>query len=235
MDDDVRQSRYREMRSAAPELFDNPPGAPFEILLNPADVAAAEEMAAQLLDARGMPRSWAHTGVVYEDPYSVVLRDAVRMPSGRSGTYVRRVQPAGAAGVVVLPRCAGDVVLIRHFRHSTRSWHLEAPRGFGEPGSTPDQDARRELLEEIGATPLALHPLGVVHPDTGQSADGVHLFYAEIERLDAEGEAEEGIAATLAVPPAACAELIRTGAITDGFTIAAWTRALLQGLLPSGR
>ncbi|GAA0937253.1 NUDIX hydrolase [Actinocorallia libanotica] len=213
-----------------PELFVNPEGAPFEIIDDPARLDAIEAELGEDLARRGLPASWGRVGVVYEDPYGMTLRDAVRRPDGSLGTYTRRLNPGNAPGVVILPVCSGEVVLLRHFRHSTRQWHLELPRGYGTPGAVADDDARRELLEELGALATALVPLGVVHPDTGQMSTAAALYYAEIEEFRDTGE-EEGIGGTVAVAPAILAELIRTGGITDGFTVNAYAQALLRGLL----
>jgi ADP-ribose pyrophosphatase len=233
MDDETRRFRYRELRDAHPELFVNPPDAPFQILDDPADMAAAEDAAVRVLTEQGRPTSWGHTGVVFEDAYSITLRDPVRKPTGSIGTYFRRISPGNAPGVVVLPVHEGNVVLVRHFRHSTRQWHLEVPRGFGTPGSSPEEDARRELLEEIGADPTTLTSLGEVYPDTGQMATPVLLYYAEVAWIHTAGR-EEGIGSLRTVTPVGLAEQIRTGEITDGFTINAYTRAVLRGLLPGG-
>jgi ADP-ribose pyrophosphatase len=232
MEYDIGKSRYAQLRAARPKLFANPPGAPFEILFDSAQVVEAERQAGIRLADHGLPASWGVTGVVFEDQYSLVLRDAIRWHSGELGTYVRRVNPFGAPGVVILPRCADDLVLVRHFRHSTRRWHLEFPRGFGEAGSTPEQNARRELLEEINGIPKVLRPLGILHPDTGLAADEVHLFYAEIDEYNTGSDENEGITAIDAVSSARLAALIESGEVTDGFTIAAWTRAALMNLVP---
>ncbi|MGP3928192.1 hypothetical protein [Streptomyces sp. 8N616] len=71
--------------------------------------------------------------MVYEDAYVMLLRDPVRFPDGRTGTYIRSVSAMQEPGCVVLPLLGGEVVLLEHFRHATRSWHWEVPRGFG-PG-----------------------------------------------------------------------------------------------------
>ncbi|MFC4150468.1 NUDIX hydrolase [Micromonospora mangrovi] len=231
MDERTRRSRYQDVREGLPELFVNPPGAPVEILLDPSDVAAAERSAADDLARVGLPASWGETGVVYMDPFVMVLRDAVRTPLGALGTYSRTVNAGNAPGVVVLPCYRGSVVLLRHFRHSTRSWHLEVPRGFGTPGGNAADDARRELLEEIGVPAARIEPLGLMFPDTGQSATEVHLFHAEIDDEPRIGDPAEGIDEVRLVTAAELAALIRDGAITDGFTMAAFTRALLRGVL----
>jgi ADP-ribose pyrophosphatase len=232
MDDEARRSWYQDIQEGRPELFVNPEGAPVEILLDPADIAAAEEAATAQLADYHLPAEWGATGVVYVDPFLMILRDAVRTPAGL-GTYIRAINAGNAAGVVILPRYRDDIVLIRHFRHSTRDWHLEIPRGFGTIGSGAADDARRELEEEIGVPATRLEPLGVVYPDTGASGTPVELFYAEVEAEPWLGNDKvETIDAIRLVSPAELATLIADGTITDGFTIAAFARATLRGLLP---
>ena len=221
---------YEELWHRRPELFrDGGPGS-YEVLLDADDVARAEQAEARLLAGAGQPTEWARTGVVYEDQYVLLVRDAVRFPSGRLGTYIRAVAPDDSPGVAVLPLLAGDVVLIEHFRHATRQWHLEIPRGFGEPEHDAASNARKELREEIGAEATELVALGSLHPDTGFSADRVELFLA---RLDALGsvDGEEAIARARIISPAAVRGLIRSGELTDSFTIAAYLQAHLRGLL----
>jgi ADP-ribose pyrophosphatase len=234
VDDESRRGRYDRLRRTNPELFANPPDGVVDILFQPADVAAAEAAAAGALADAGLPRSWARTGVVFEDQFDLAIRDAVRMPDGRLGTYLRRISPGNAPGVVMLPRLGPDVLLVRHFRHATRRWHLELPRGFGTPGRSPAEDARRELREEIGAVAGPLIDLGVIYPDTGISATAVQLYYTEITSYQESGEAgaDEGIAGVALVTPERLAELIGSGEITDGFTINAYARAVLRGHLP---
>lgn len=221
---------YRELRVRRPELFENPPDAVVEILDEPGLVAAAERAKAAALRVRGLPEEWSRTGVVYQDEYLTLLRDPVRFPGGALGTYIRALPSSGAEGVVLLPVLDGAIVLVEHFRHATRRWHLEAPRGFGERGVPADEQAARELREEIGAEPVRLVDLGLLHPDTGTSTDEVRLYLAEIAEVGALG-VEEGIRAVRTCPAGQVGELIRDGVITDGFTIAAWTRASLRGLL----
>ncbi|GGQ75572.1 NUDIX hydrolase [Couchioplanes azureus] len=233
MDESFRRSTYASLRESFPELFVNPPGAAFEILTEPAEVEAAERAQAADLARAGMPASMAETGVVFADPYTTIVRDAVRTRSGRYGTYGRTISPGNASGVVVLPRVAEGIVLLHHFRHSTRSWHLEIPRGFGTPGvADPVEDARRELREEIGVAAAAVHDLGSYYPDTGATTTAVRLFLAEVTKTPSAADAEEGIDAIRIVTPDELASLIADATISDGYTIAAYTRAVLRGLLP---
>lgn len=231
MDDGDRSARYRQLQQDHPELFANPPDGAIEILLDPEQVVAAERATAEALVRAGLPAGWARTGVVFEDQYGIAIRDAVRMPGGRLGTYVRWMNPGNVSGVVVLPVIDGAVLMVRHFRHATRRWHLELPRGFGEPGSSPSDSALRELREETGAVPDRLVELGEVYPDSGMSGTSVWLYYAEVSGYGAHG-ADEGIESIVPLPPKELAEMIADGRITDGFTINAYARAMLAGFLP---
>lgn len=215
---------YERLRRARPELFVNEPGG-VEILVDPAEVAAARRAAAAV---SGHPEP---VGVVYADRFVTVVRDAVRFPDGRSGLYVRVLPSATGPGVVVLPLLTAGVVLVEHYRHATRDWHWEAPRGFGEDGDDGEVGAARELVEEIGARPRALLRLGVVHADTGLLGGRVELFAA---RIDAVGQpaAREGIRRTRTVSVGEAEAMVADGRLTDSFTVVALTRARLAGLLP---
>jgi ADP-ribose pyrophosphatase len=232
------RERYGQMMIKWPQLFENLPGARYEILTDPASVAEAESKERIRLQARRLPESWSRTGVVYEDPYLIVLRDAVRRPDGSLGTYVRTLPASGAAGAAVLPLLDGKIVLLRHFRHATRNWHLEIPRGYGEEGVSAVDQARQELWEEIEAVADNLIHLGPFHSNTGTASDQVELFLAEIPALGSP-QADEGIDAIEIRTPHEVARLISENnaddihaTITDSFTIGAFTRAWLRGLLP---
>jgi ADP-ribose pyrophosphatase len=221
-----------------PKLFENLPDARYEILSDPALVSEAESSERSRLHVRKLPESWSRTGVMYEDPYLIVLRDAVRKPDGSLGTYVRTLPASGAAGAAVLPLLDGRIVLVRHFRHATRKWHLEIPRGYGEKGVSAADQARQELREEIEADADSLVHLGAFHTNTGSASDQVELFLAEISAFGSP-QVSEGIDAIEIRTPLQVARLIEKNdasdglaVITDSFTIGAFTRAWLRGLLP---
>lgn len=225
------RERYESIRKKWPALFVNPPGAAYEILFESSLVSEAETEDEARLIAKDLPGAWARTGVVYEDPYTILVRDAVHRPDGSLGTYSRTLPASGSAGAAVLPLLSGKIVLLRHFRHATRSQHLEIPRGFGEPGVSAADQARAELREEIQAETHTLIELGGFHSNTGAESGCVELFLARIYQLG-QPQTAEGIAGVEIEPPRRVAEIIRDGGITDSFTIGAFTRAWLRGLLP---
>lgn len=221
---------YLDFARIRPELFVNPHDGGFTILLDEHEIREAESQVAGQLEASGRPTTWACVGIVYQDQYVMALRDAVRFPDGSLGTYIRFVdQYPGILGVAILPRYQEQFLLIRHFRHATRSWHLEIPRGFGIE-TLSEENARRELKEETGATAVRLVSLGLTYPDTGMSSSHVALFYAEIEYFG-QPEVVEAISNLLPTSLPDFERMIRENEITDGFTLAAYARAKASGLL----
>ncbi|MGY3520297.1 NUDIX hydrolase [Micromonospora sp. PTRAS2] len=207
--------RYWDLRDWLPELFGEPADATVRIP-GPADTAAYSCPSGPI-------------GVLVTDPHLVVVRDPVRLDGGRRDTYVRTFTPGNTPGVVILARIGDGFALVRHFRHATRRWHLELPRGFGTTGSTPQEDARRELHEELGAHATELHHLGAVYSDAGMHATPAHLFYADAVRCHVPDD-DEGISHIEVHSPAKLGRLIGNG-IDDGFTLAACARAAARGLL----
>lgn len=221
-------ARYRELVSQRPELFANPSKGGFRILLEEESMHAAEDTAAE----SSVPGASRRVGVVYEDEYVVLLRDAVAFPDGRLGTYIRMVgHRAEPTGVGVLPIHDRKVVLVRHFRHATRSHHWEIPRGFWVDGLTGAQIARQELEEELGISRCDLAALGIVHTNTGLTSESLELFAASVDSAGTpnRGQAIEDVAA-VSVPD--LQEMIRRGLVTDAFALAAYARAAVLGLLP---
>lgn len=203
---------YSEYRTAHPELFVNPPNAAYEIIFEP-DVQRS-----------------VTAGLMYQDHYLVLLRDAVRFRDGSIGPYIRSIPAAAHGGAAVLPLLETRVVLIHHFRHATRAWHWEIPRGFPHGGEDAEDTARREIKEELDAQVSELTALGAVHPNTGSANDFVQLYLAQITGFG-RTETYEGIDRTRLVTSVEFDDMVRDGKITDSFTLVAALQARVRGLL----
>ena len=213
------------------DIFKNPADGGILILRDKQEIRAAETHVARILKNQGLPEAWARVGIVCEDPFIILLRDAVRFPNGMLGTYIRgSSQIKRGPGTAILPRYQDQFLLLEQFRHATRQWHLEIPRGFGTEGLSSEENARKELQEEIGATASRLIPLGQVHADTGLASDVTNLFYADLTSCEGIGELG-GLATLKPVSIADLEQLIRDDQITDAFTLAAFARARLRGLI----
>lgn len=136
------------------------------------------------------------TQVVAEDKYWIWERDSVLFPNAVKGTYNRlrwKVE-----GVAVLPILSdGRIVLNLNFRHATRSWEFELPRGGSGVGESLEETARRELEEETGLSVKRLECLGHIAPDTGTLSSIVPVYAGWVDKVGSssrdESEAIAGI------------------------------------------
>ena len=172
--------------------------------------------------------------ISFANKYLVVLEDPVRFPDGQTSTYLRlfsRPELTGEHGTVMLARWEGKYVLLRLFRHPTRSWELECPRGFGEPGCSPEDNARREVREELGVAAVRLERLGETCPNTGLLATRAHVFLAELSAAPGAGGTDrlaEAIGEYILVERDELLRLIAEGKIRDAFTLSAVLLALTR-------
>ncbi len=222
--------RYRALLAARPALADNPEGG-IRVISDPDEIARIEAVMEDRFAAQGLPREWARAGIFYEDPYIIVMRDAVIFPDGQPGLYHRVVaRHDEPTGVAILPRFRGEFVLIRHFRHPSRRWFLEIPRGAVDGDEDAAEMARVEISEEIGGTIRTLDRLGLLHGASALMRHSVVLVLAELEAIGTPALGE-GIAEIVLVRPAELERMIRDGEVTDAFTIAAMYHARLRGLI----
>ncbi len=99
-----------------------------------------------------------YENIVFDNKFVTAFDNDVLFPSGVKGRYFRTKWKA-PYGVAVVPVQDGKVVLLEHYRYAELSNSIEIPQGFGTFGSTPEEDARRELHEETGFVVSDLRPL----------------------------------------------------------------------------
>lgn len=147
-------------------------------------------------------------GVVKEDRYWIWVNDACKFPSGKEGVYGRILWVGGLhrqdPAIAVVPVTSeGKIVLNCNFRHATRSWEIELPRGLVNAGETAEEAAIREVVEEQGRTIISICRLAEVTPDTGVVGVVVPLFLAKVEHIKAHAQEEsEAIEEILELSPA---------------------------------
>jgi len=193
-----------------------------EIITDPTEISKVEEIQKKRLLKKGFSEEsadqFSRVGIVSEDQYLIFLRDAVYFPNGIPGTYDRLIWKSelqtkfpGVAVLPVLP--SGQIVLNLNYRHATRSWELELPRGAILPNETIEETALRELKEETGLSVSSLSFLGNMAPDTGILSSIIPVFTGTVSQEEnAEIEYSEAIAGIIAFTK----EEIKTGLI-QGF------------------
>jgi ADP-ribose pyrophosphatase len=171
------------------------------------------------------------TPLLQRRPWVAVHQDVVRLPGGRVLNDFYRVELPDYAAVAALTP-AGQLVLVRGYKHGLGRISLAVPAGHVEPGEAPLEAARRELLEETGYTAPHWHDLGRFLTDGNRSCGTAYLFLAR-DAVPAgpprQDDAEE-VRVEL-VPPECVGSAIREGNIALLPTAA--TLALALALDPS--
>ena len=146
----------------------------------------------------------------------------VRLPNGQCAT-LEIVGHPGGAGVVAL-NAAGEVCLLRQYRHVAGGWLWEIPAGKLD-GKTPDATARAELAEEAGVLARDWQSLGHVVSSPGVFREVVHLYLArELAPVPAAPEREE-VFEVHWVPLAEAVDRALRGEIVDAKSVVALLRA----------
>ena len=73
---------------------------------------------------------------------------------------------------------AGEVVLVRQYRHAIGRWAWELPAGSLKHGEDPEKAAIRECHEEIGLIPARMERLGAFFPTPGYCDEEMNFYRA---------------------------------------------------------
>lgn len=134
-------------------------------------------------------------GIIKRDKYMIWINDACVFPSGKEGIYTRVLWNKGLEGysgvavMSILPD--GKIVLNCNYRHATRSWEIELPRGGVLSDETIENAAKREALEETGMVIVDLYKLGFMPPDSGLTSTIVPIFVAKVHHKEESHQDDE--------------------------------------------
>jgi 8-oxo-dGTP pyrophosphatase MutT (NUDIX family) len=168
------------------------------------------------------PRRWSTLGTETLQDCNVfrVSRALVESPNtGKSHSFYR-IDSVDWVNVVPVT-AAGEIVMVRQYRHGLRDLTLEIPGGMIDSGETPEQAAARELLEETGYRAASLTPLGSVNPNPALFGNRLFAFLAHgCERVgEVANESTEETVVEL-VPEPALRRLVREGRVDHALVLA---------------
>lgn len=151
--------------------------------------------------------------------------------------YGRVIYPdPSVGGTVMIPLLeAADgprYGLLQVYRHSIRGLSGgEFPRGYQCQGISPEENAKKELWEELAIPPeqvTELTFLGRTRPDTGLSGAQVSIYLARVTAAPTPSLGYEGITGLEWLSQEELLRRLRTGEITDGLTQSAALLCLLH-------
>jgi ADP-ribose pyrophosphatase len=214
-------NKYLTLIKENPDMFRNSGDiGEIKIITDEKRILAEQKKIRAKLKKEGKPSCWIDIGVLAEDEWDYIVRDLVEFPDGRIGGFRRdlnRKNLESGTGVVIMPVQGNRVLLLKHYRHETRNWYWEFPRGYGTPGLSAEQNAIKELSEEVGLLPRKLIPV------FGRS--DTMFFYAEMDDGEPQTQDGEAIQKIELIDIKDVDEWILNNKITDWFTIIAFLMA----------
>ena len=141
-------------------------------------------------------RPWktlARRVVLSRPPWMEVAVEKVELPDGTVVDEFLQVRTRDFA-IVVAYATDERILLVRSYKHGPRRIALSLPAGYLEPGESPLETAKRELLEETGYEAEAWSALGSYVVDGNYGVGTEHAFLARGARKvrDADsGDLEE--------------------------------------------
>lgn len=168
--------------------------------------------------------------VVFSTPWFEIV---ARHPAGDGDPHYA-LRTNDYVGVVAVTG-DGRLVLVRQYRPAVGRTTLELPSGHVDDGDTPEDAARKELLEETGHVADRWEFLGDLSPDTGRLANRMWCYFA----AGARPTADPGYAPEPGVEPVLFeggpSELLAEPDFDSALNSAALLLAVARGLLRVGR
>lgn len=155
---------------------------------------------------------------LFEGRVFTVTRDMVRLENGKEA--VRELTHHNGGACIVPYTKEGKVYLVRQFRYPFGKELWELPAGKLEKGEDPFLAAQRELEEECGVVAAQYHSLGEFYPTVGFCTEIIYMWVATELTPTKMNLDEDEFLTPETVPLAKAYEMVLSGEICDGKTVA---------------
>ncbi len=169
--------------------------------------------------------SWKKLRQVFElkNPWWTYRHDEFEMPSGKKGEY-HYVHTNGASMIIPV-RDDGMVILVNQYRYLCNRESIEFPCGSVKEGSTYDDTAVAELIEETGFKANSLECIAEFNPYNGVTDEMCKVYIARsLTPAHAKKDDTEEFEYVYLTPKELDDNIV-SGKIWDGMTLAAWALA----------
>jgi ADP-ribose pyrophosphatase len=127
---------------------------------------------------------------IYEGRIFTIQIETITLPKG--GELKAEIVRHPGSVVIVPVTDAGEIILVRQYRHPIGRWAWELPAGSLKPGEDLEKAARRECHEEIGLIASTLTRLGSFFPTPGYCDEEMNFYRADgLREASADDEAAQ--------------------------------------------
>lgn len=110
-----------------------------------------------------------------KEKWATLRVDCCRMPDGTEIDDYYVLEYPDWVNAIALTE-DNRVVIIRQYRHAAEDVFLEIPGGCIDPGETPEEAVKRELLEETGYSFDSIEPLATVYANPSTAGNQTHSY-----------------------------------------------------------
>lgn len=154
-----------------------------------------------------------------------VTHDDVLLPNG-STSKREIVHHNGAVAIIAVHE--DHLYFVRQYRTPTDEVILEIPAGKVEKDEAPDETAKKELKEEIGAVSSDIRKLYEFYTAPGFASELIHLYIAEDIKLEEQALESDEFLDIVKIPLNSLKEHLEKGHFRDAKTIIAVQYILLN-------
>lgn len=150
---------------------------------------------------------------IWNSPWFILREDRIRLPDQSLGVYNVIERPGAVWVVPVL--ADGRLVLIRNYRYAIDRWLWEVPAGSVDHALPVEENARRELSEEVGGTADSLELLGEMYTAPGISDEKGYYFLARGVTLGEPNHEPTEVMERHILSVSQVEEMLRRGEVND--------------------
>ncbi len=154
--------------------------------------------------------------MLYDGKVIHVTLDEIELPNGN--TAMREVVNHNGGVCIVALNDENEIYFVRQYRYPYHEVVLEVPAGKLEKGTTPLENGKRELKEEVGATGKDYRFLGELYPSPGYTSEVIYLYCCRIESLGEDCPDEDEFLNVEKIPVTKAVEMILNNEIKDSKT-----------------
>ena len=156
--------------------------------------------------------------VLFEGRVVTLTKDVALLENGE--TSIREVVHHHGGACIVPYFEDGTLCMVRQFRYAMQQELWELPAGKLEKGEDPFEAAKRELGEECGLTADHYTPLGEFYPTVGYDTEIIYMWVATGLHTTQMHLDDDEFLTPDRIPLAKAYEMVMSGEIKDGKTIA---------------
>jgi ADP-ribose pyrophosphatase len=161
--------------------------------------------------------------VAFQNPWWKYCHDRIELPSGKPGEY-HYVLTHGSAMVIPVDE-NGKLILVQQYRYTGDRDSLEFPSGGVKEGSTWDETAKDELIEESGFSAGIMDFVGSFNPCNGLVDEICRVYIARNLHFIGSNPDETESFEMVTLSMEELEVLIQNGTVWDGMTLASWAIA----------